>query len=236
MQGDNGANSAKWTSKGKGEGERGDAIGDSAWFFARSEVRCIILLEWIIHTRHLHGMRKSRSFINSSPSREGDPWFASPSQRPTLSPPSPPPSEGRKEKRKKGTREGEETSSFDNPLLSHLVNARCAKKFSLWESHQNSIPPPSSSVSLWDFKRPRFLLLSAPRGDFSRHFDTCWLIRPFTGGARSLSLVSFARDFRRKLAFFSGFWKFSFPSSLSSSNQANDKFLFSFLSQVNVNF
>lgn len=53
MQGDNGANSAKRTSEGKRkrederekEREREDAIGDSAWFFARSEVRCIILLE-----------------------------------------------------------------------------------------------------------------------------------------------------------------------------------------------
>lgn len=41
----NGANSAKRTSKG-GEKRRGeDAIGDSAVVFARSEVRCIILLE-----------------------------------------------------------------------------------------------------------------------------------------------------------------------------------------------
>ena len=220
---------------GKGEGERGDAIGDSAWFFARSEVRCIILLEWIIHTRHLHGMRKSRSFINSSPSREGDPWFASPSQRPTLSPPSPPPSEGRKEKRKKGTREGEETSSFDNPLLSHLVNARCAKKFSLWESHQNSIPPPLPRF-LYGILSDRGFCFSPRRGEIFRAIliPVDWFDR--SQGALSLSLVSFARDFRRKLAFFSGFWKFSFPSSLSSSNQANDKFLFSFLSQVNVNF
>lgn len=81
----NGANSAKRTSKG-GEKRRGeDAIGDSAVVFARSEVRCIILLEWIIHTRHLHGMRKSRSFINSSPSPGGIPDSSLPSQRPTPS-------------------------------------------------------------------------------------------------------------------------------------------------------
>lgn len=111
------------------ERERGDAIGDSARFFARSEVRCIILLEWIIHTRHLHGMRKSRSFINSSPS-QGDPRFALPSQRPTPSFTRPP--GGRKRKKKKERRErnegrGEEKLVRDNALFSHLVNARCAK-------------------------------------------------------------------------------------------------------------
>lgn len=172
-------------------------------------------------------MRKSRSFINSSPSREGDPWFASPSQRPTLSPPSPPPSEGRKEKRKKGTREGEETSSFDNPLLSHLVNARCAKKFSLWESHQNSIPPPLPRF-LYGILSDRGFCFSPRRGEIFRAIliPVDWFDR--SQGARALSLSFLLREI------FDESWLFSrdfgnFPSLLLFLLRIRQTTSFSFL-------